>query len=124
MTITKQHSKNLMEASNKFKNTKYEASIKEASQAYLNEDYNLMETILSKLPTEPILLASLLEKLKGKSVEKGLKKVLQEGRATTLEQGISTASLLVHILIECKEDSTYKLLLPDAYKKLGEFINL
>ena len=121
---TQKYSRALLEASKKFVGTKYQIEVEKASKAYLSEDYKLMESILAKLPTEPILLASLLEKLKGKSVEKGLKKVLQEGRATTLEQGISTASLLVHILIECKEDSTYKLLLPDAYKKLGEFINL
>ena len=121
MTITKQYSKNLMEASNKFKNTKYEASIKEASQAYLNEDYNLMETILSKLPTEPILLASLLEKLKGKSVESGIKKALKESNTSSLDQAIATSSLNTHCLIEMRENKEYKILLPDILTKLNNF---
>ena len=113
-----------LEASKKFNGTKYEVEIEKASSAYLAENYKLMESILSKLPTEPILLASLLEKLKGKSVEKGIKKALRESTATTLEQGIAISSLITHLLIEMKTNPEYKLLLPDAYKRLGDFVKL
>ena len=122
--MTKEFSRKLLEASKKFTGTKYQVEVERASTAYLSEDYKLMESILSKLPTEPILLASLLEKLKGKSVEKGIKKALNESKATTLDQGIATASLIVHILIECRTNPEYKLLLPDAYKRLGDFVNI
>src|SRR5271157_3757686 len=109
--MTKRYSQALLEASKKFTGTKYQSEVEKASKAYLSEDYKLMESIFSKLPTEPILLASLLEKLKGKSVEKGIKKALNEGKATTLDQGIATASLIVHILIECRTAPEYRLLL-------------
>lgn len=122
--MTQKYSKALLEASKKFTGTKYQTEVEKASKAYLAENYKLMESILSTLPTEPQLLASLLEKLKGKSVEKGIKKALNESKATTLEQGIATASLIVHILIECKTDNTYRLLLSDAYKRLGDFVNV
>ena len=122
--MTKKYSQQLLEPSKKFTGTKYQSEVEKASKAYLTENYTLMSSILSKLPTEPQLLASLLEKLKGKSVEKGIRKALNESKATTLDQGIATASLLVHILIECKTDSTYRLLLADTYKRLGDFVNV
>ena len=121
---TQKYSRALLEASKKFVGTKYQIEVEKASKAYLSEDYKLMESILAKLPTEPILLASLLEKLKGKSVEKGIKRALNESRATTLEQGIAISSLCTHCLIEMKTDNTYKLLLPDIYKRLGDFIKM
>ena len=121
---TLKYSKALLEASKKFNGTKYQNEVEKASKAYLAENYSLMERILSTLPTEPQLLASLLEKLKGKSVEKGIKKALRENKATTLEQGIATSSLLTHILIEARADATYKLLLPDVYARLGSLINV
>ena len=122
--MTKEFSRKLLEFSKKFVGTKYQGEVEKASRAYLSENYTLMSSILSKLPTEPQLLASLLEKLKGKSVEKGIKKALNENTATTLDQGIATASLITHILIECRTAPEYRLLLPDAYKRLGDFVRV
>jgi hypothetical protein len=122
--MTQKYSQQLLEASKKFHGTKYEVEIEKASSAYLAENYKLMETILNKLPTEPVLLASLLEKLKGKSIEKGLKKALDESKATTLDQGIAVSSLITHTFIEMKTNPEYKLLLPNLYNRLKDFTNV
>ena len=87
--MTKKYSQQLLEASKKFTGTKYQSEVEKASKAYLTENYTLMSSILSKLPTEPQLLASLLEKLKGKSVEKGIRKIQSRlpGRLQTINHG-------------------------------------
>lgn len=122
--MTQKYSKQLLEASKKFAGTKYASKVEEASAAYLAQNYGVMESILSKLPNEQILLATLLEQLKGKSVEKGIKKALNESQATTLEQGIAVSSLITHTLIECRKNPEYKLLLPNLYSRLGDFVNV
>lgn len=122
--MTQKYSKQLLEASKKFKGTKYEADVEKASAAYLAQNYGVMESILQSLPDEPKLLAILLEKLKGKSIEKGLKKALNENEATTIEQGIAVSSLLTHVLIEMKTNPEYKVLLPNLYLRLGHFVNV
>ena len=122
--MTQKYSKMLLEASNKFKGTKYEAEVEKASAAYMAQNYGVMESILEALPTEPKLLALLLEKLKGKSVEKGIKKALNEDKTSTIEQGVAVSSLLTHVLIECKTHPEYKILLPNLYLRLGDFVNV
>lgn len=122
--MTQKYSKQLLEASKKFVGTKYAKDVEKASAAYLAQNYTLMETILGSLPTEPLLLARLLEQLKGKSVEKGIKKALDETKATTLEQGIAVSSLITHTLIEMRKNPEFKILLPNLYSRLGDFVNV
>ena len=122
--MTQQYSKLLFEASKKFKGTKFEGEVEKASQAYIAQNYGMMESILKALPTEQSLLATLLEQLKGKSVEKGIKKALDESKASLLEQGIAVSSLITHTLIEMRKNPEYKILLPNLYTRLGDFVNV
>jgi len=91
--------------------------ITQAMEAYVQGNYTKIDEILAVLEKEDLqLLESLVEKLKGKSVYTGLRKLLS-GKSVTTEQAIiSTSSLITHAAIELKE---YKRLLPSLYKKLG-----
>ena len=111
------HSLRLTEASKKFSKTKFNKEINKATLAFLSENYDEMNKIIDGLPTEPELLESLLEKLKGKSIEKGIRKALKE-TSTPIEKGKALLSLMTHILIECVNNNEYKCLLPDIYKRL------
>jgi TnpA family transposase len=116
------YSQRLLEASKKFTGTKFQKDIDKATISFLAEKYDEMDKILNRLPTEPELLETLLEKLKGKSVEKGIRKALKE-TSTPIEQGKALSSLLTHCLIECEHNNEYKALLPGIYERLGQIIN-
>ena len=78
---------------------------------------------LDKLPSTGVLLERLVEKLKGKSVSKTLRKI-QEGKT---EDNLITAkglsSLLTHIFIECEKGNTeYRILVPSIIEKLNEVV--
>lgn len=95
-----------------------------AHTLYNSMNYALCEKTLEKLPTRADLLASLMEKLKGKSAYKNLLKI-QEGcipevSFTTLK-GLS--SLMTHAVISCEQgDTRYKRLLPYIAEKIDQLI--
>ena len=119
----KEYSHLILEISKEYRGTQYEPLVDKAVHAYICGDYITIDEMVSKLPTDIVLLENLIKKLKGKSVYTNLRKLL-EGKETSIEQElISTASLIVHVGIEMKENIEYKKLLPDLHKKLGIIIN-
>jgi len=81
-------------------------------------------TELKKLPTAERLLDKLIEKLKGKSVEKTLK-AIREGKAAddSIVAMMGLSSLLTHVLIEMKQGRReYGILVPVIFEKMGNRI--
>jgi len=104
-----------------YKGSKYEARVILASSYYEQGLHDLCEKELRRIPTQEQLLKKLVEKLKGKSVYKTLKK-LWSGKVddnTTTLKGVS--SLLTHALIEVeKGNAEYKILIPLIIEKVNE----
>jgi len=121
--MIKNYNKIIFDLSRKYANTKYSVLIDEATTAYIEDNYKKLDEIISKFPDDISLLEKLVAKLRGKSVYTNLKKLLEHKETSIEQELISTASLIVHVGIEIKEDKEYKSLLPDLYKKLGVIIN-
>lgn len=98
--------------------------IDEAMKAYVKGDYQRIDEIIVRISPDYKLLESLVQKLRGKSVYTGLRKLI-EGKDQTTEQAIVTvASLMVHSALELKENRIeYRKLLPELHKKLGVLIS-
>jgi len=100
---------NLDIAEKYFLKSKFASVVIEANSLYAcGMDYHA-EELLNKLPDEKAMLAALVEKLKGKSVWKGLKN-LEETQNQGLEALIAWSSLHTHCLLEMKESPEYLLL--------------
>jgi len=112
----------VLEVQKYFTAEKYASIVEQAAILFNAGRFDICEKELDKLPNNVELLGRLVEKLKGKSVYKTLKKI-QEGKVETnqmtLAKGLS--SLLTHILIECAHGSNeYKILIPSVIEKLNE----
>jgi len=108
-----------------FKNdTQYKSVMEMAHTLFTSGQYSLCEKSLKGLPTRADLLASLMEKLKGKSAYKTLRKI-QEGKTQEVSyetlKGLS--SLMTHAVISCEQgEMRYKRLLPYIAEKIDELI--
>lgn len=113
----------LLEAEKYFKDTEYQSLFDSAVSHYHAGDLTDCLQTLDKLPTREQLLGSLVEKLKGKSVYKTIKKIREgcpEKSYTTLK-GLS--SLLTHILIEVEQGrDEFKILIPLVLEKINETV--
>jgi len=81
------------------------------------------EKLLNRFPTKKELLDSLVEKLKGKSVYRTLKKLSENEveDSSTMLKGLS--SLLTHITIEVeKGNKEYRALYPLIYERIGKLL--
>ena len=112
----------LLEVQKYFTAEKYSSIIEQASTFFNTGHFDACRKELDKLPSSAELLKRLVEKLKGKSIFRTLKKI-QEGKIEinqmVLAKGLS--SLLTHILIECMHGNTeYKILVPSVTEKLNE----
>jgi hypothetical protein len=110
----------LLIAEKYFLNTKYDHIVLEASRLYNINSIRTCDEVLNKLPTEKDLLKALLEKLKGKSVFKTLKKIQESKQLTSFTELKGLTSLLTHILIECEKKSEYKLLVPSILQEINK----
>lgn len=117
-----------------FTGTKYQAIVTAADvcldKLIESEGTDLYESkikrvkeILEQLPTKEILLKSLVEKLKGKSVYRTLKKI-EEGKISTGPDFLKGLfSLGTHVSIEVAAGhKEYRILYPVIYEKLGEVL--
>ena len=121
--MSKNYNKIILELSRKYAGTKYVELVEKAAAAYIVDDYKRLDEIIAGFPNDLDLLEKLVSKLKGKSVYTNLKKLLERKETSVEQELISTASLIVHVGIEIKENTEYKFLLPDLHKKLGIIIN-
>lgn len=110
----------LLFAEKYFSTPRYASKVKEARYLFLLNRHVEAQDILNGLPTKESLLKSLVERLKGKSVYKTLRKILN---GDTLERYTALKGLLslgVHTVIECEKGrDEYMLLLVDIYEKIG-----
>jgi hypothetical protein len=98
-----------------------ERSVRSDTKFLKNEQKQ--KDMLAKLPNTEILLAELVEKLKGKSVYSTIKKIsLGEGKDDYMTlKGLS--SLLTHAVIECEHgNKEFRCLLPVIMEKLNELV--
>jgi hypothetical protein len=117
----KNYTKKLYIIEKYFRGSKYNALVDQCLEHYNKHNYKSLDECLSKFPSEDKLLENLVEKLRGKSVYVGLKKVT-EGKANDLDEIKSISSLITHVIIESKDNSEFKLLLPMLFEKLGVLI--
>ena len=106
------------------KDLQYKSVMEMAHTLFNSAQYDLCERTLEGLPTRADLLASMMEKLKGKSAYKTLRKI-QEGKVS--EESFETlkglSSLMTHVAISCEQGETrYKRLLPYIAEKIDELI--
>lgn len=102
----------LLEAQQSFQETRYNNIVTEASQLYAAGKLSACLEKLEELPTEAQLLRQLVEKLKGKSVYKTLKRLANGHGDGGVTEAIATTSLLTHVLLEIKSGNW-------EYKKLA-----
>ena len=103
--------------------TRHWRVVREASDLWRDGQWEKARKLLDSLPTKGKLLKQLVEKLKGKSVYKTLKKI-EEG---SLKKGPKFLkglfSLGSHIAIEVERgNKEYRMLYPVIYEKLGEIL--
>lgn len=113
--------KRLQEAGKYFTKKEYADIVERAQYLFEEGQFNSCEKELEKLPNYVQLLETLVEKLRGKSVHKTLRK-LQEGKVSDdLLTAKGLSSLLTHVIIEIeKGNNEYKVLVPNILEKLSE----
>jgi len=111
-----------MGATQYFLGTKHDNIVQEACKAWENSDYATCEAILSKLPTTDVLLKTLVEKLKGKSVYTNLERIQSKDGKLDWQALKVVSSLITHAVIECECGNTeFKVLIPVLLEKLNNF---
>lgn len=108
----------LQEAFRHFSSDKYDGIIGGAYKLFVDGKIDECLAELGKLPTKEQLLNRLVEKLKGKSVEKTLLRISNEGvfEGNLTAKGIS--SLLTHVIIESEKNPEYLQLVPLVSEEL------
>jgi len=105
-----------------FVNTQYESTAKKAWSLYEDGHFDKAHEALKGLPSPEQLLRNLIEKLKGKSVYKTLKRV-NEGKATSPAEMVKAlSSLLTHAMIEYEDHPEYRVLAPIIHEKIAELL--
>ena len=70
------------------------------------------------------MMALLLERLRGKSVHKTLKKVIKGTCESQLDHVKGLTSLCTHIIIECQHGhNEYRVLLHDVHARIGQLMS-
>jgi len=112
----------LLLAERNFRGSEYEPIVNLSLELFNRGCYDLCERELSKLPTADKLLDDLVEKLKGKSVYKTLRKIQNGCSDDSIITAKGLSSLLTHVLIECERSPEYRILVPSILDKLNEVI--
>jgi len=111
----------LNEASKYFTKKEYIEIVDTARSLFERGQFDLCEKMLEKLPNNVQLLENLVNKLKGKSVHKTLKKIQEGKNENDLLTAKGLSSLLTHVIIEVeKGNNEYKVLVPNILEKLSE----
>ncbi len=103
-----------------FVNTRYADILIKAQEFYNQGDEEKAVRTLDRLPDKTKLLRLLLKELRGKAVEKNLRKVT-DGKITNYYAVLkSLFSLGTHVLIELEKGNLeYKMLLEDVFLKIS-----
>jgi len=104
-----------------FQGTKFQLLIETAISQFKRGEIASCEKTLDKLPTEQVLLSALLDKLKGKSAYKTLKRISEGKVSNNCEEMKGLSSLITHALIECEQGNLeFRLIIFETYKKLSK----
>lgn len=111
------------EASKNFKHTKYADKVTEAYYLYSQRQYDKVEAILNELPDGLQLLSNLIEELKGKSVYKTLKKIIEKRTKSKWEELKGLFSLGTHTCIAIEKGQVEnRILLTTIYERIGNLL--
>lgn len=100
-----------------FDGTRYSYLIRQIDKAYAEGDSKKLSDCISQLPNEETMLAELIEKLKGKSVYKTLKRVMYNKTPSYVALK-AMLSLATHIVIEIEKGrGEYCLLLESVFAR-------
>lgn len=113
----------LLEAQTNFEGTVYQPLVDRAQEYFNQNRVDEAVKVLCELPSEAELLKDLIERLKGKSVYKTLKR-MDEGKIKNNAEALKGLfSLGTHIVIECeKGKGEFRSLLPVIHDRIGEMI--
>lgn len=102
---------------------KFRTQVALARQKFMSGSYKVCEALVSKFPTKETLLSELMEKLKGKSIFRTLKKIHENKDVGALIKLKGFSSLITHTIIEMEQGKTeYGLLLPTLLEKQQELL--
>jgi len=103
------------------KSSIYKDLVEKAIELHSEEKIEECEAILSSLPTEEVMMEELIEKLKGKSVYRNLKRITSGGEIDKHDLMKGLHSLATHIIIEIQHGAVeYRLLYDSVMKKLTD----
>ena len=106
-----------------YSGTKYDHLIPALEVCLKFSEYAEAEKVLNKFPTKAFLLDEMVEKLKGKSVYKSLKRISENKITNNSEMLKGLFSLGTHISIEVgKGNKEYSILYPLVYEKIGKIL--
>ena len=116
--MSKQIIETVINKYNEFKNTKYTAIVSEAVDKCFEDKCDEALEIVNSLPKR--MLADLVEKIRGKSIETGIKDLLNGKIDNTIDNLKVLSSLKTHCLIEMKTSPEFKTLLEMIETKYQE----
>lgn len=113
----------LLEAECNFKGTAFQPIVDRAQEFFAENQVKEAVIELCQLPSDAELLKSLIDRLKGKSVYKTLKR-MNEGKIKNNAEALKGLfSLGAHIVIECEQGhGEYRALLPVIHERIGELV--
>jgi len=101
----------------------YREPVRSLRECVKSDDMKKAAEIVETCFDKDHLMKTLLEKLKGKSVYKTLKRTLEGRCESKLEHVKGLSSLCTHIIIECQHGrNEYRVLLHDVYEKIGQLL--
>ena len=106
-----------------FTGTKYQPVLSEILRSFSVGDKAQLNSGLERLPTWETLLNELVEKVKGKSVYKTVKRISEGVEVSPWEKTKGLFSLGTHAAIECENGNLeFKLVVDKIYENLGRVI--
>lgn len=106
-----------------YQGTNKEALLSKFLTAQVENDSKRIQELRSRLKTKDELFKELLERLKGKPVEKTLQRIYKGKTDNIYETLKGLFSLGTHIAIECEKGSyEYRVLLRDLYVRIGDLL--
>jgi hypothetical protein len=114
---------NLLVAEKYFTSDKHLTQVSLARQRFTSDSFKACEEIVKQLPTSDSLLAELMEKLKGKSIFRTLKKIHENKDVGPMVKLKGLSSLITHTIIEMEHGRPeYGILLPMLLEKEQELL--
>lgn len=113
----------LATAENYFSASKeFRGIVHEARRLYDLHRYDQCSKELSKLPDENALIGQLIERLRGKSVYKTLKRMIEDKDVDPMIRAKGLSSLLTHVIIEMDKRPEYSLVARAVIERLNSVI--